>query len=210
MGTPGEIELTAPLKNDQIDGVDVSDTGTGISFTPATRFPHKSGDAIQALGSGLTLDQALAENHGYGTPVVYSADALNFKGAEAPNQWFGDPLSATAGSIALMNADGQVVVDAMVYGSQQSNSSGNGTITSPELATLEGEQSRGGCIVVVPRSGRGGFGGRNAPETGAVSKSMGRFPDGADTDSNCTDFLVQTNDSAPTPGAPNQYVREAR
>lgn len=210
VGTPGEIELTAPLKNDQIDGVDVSDTGTGICFTPATRFAHKSGDAIQALGSGLTLDQALAENHAYGTPVVYSADALNFKGAEAPNQWFGEPLSDSAGSIALMSADGQVVVDAMVYGSQQSNSSGNGTITSPELATLEGEQSQGGCIVVVPRSGRDGFGRRNAPTTGAVSKSMGRFPDGADTDSNCTDFLVQTNDSAPTPGAPNQYVREAR
>ncbi|MBN2684510.1 MAG: lamin tail domain-containing protein, partial [Pontiellaceae bacterium] len=209
-GTPGEVELSAPLKNDQIEGVDVSDTGTGISFAPATRFAHKSGDAVQALGSGLTLDRALAQSHAYGAPVVYSADAFNFKGAEAPNQWFGEPLSDSAGSIALMNADGQVVVDAMVYGSQQSNSSGNGTITSPELATLEGVQSQGGCIVVVPRSGRDGFGRRNAPVAGAVSKSMGRFPDGADTDSNCTDFLVQNNEDAPTPGAPNQYVREAR
>ena len=38
-------------------GVDVSDVGTGISFSPATKFPHVSGDAVQALGSGITLDQ---------------------------------------------------------------------------------------------------------------------------------------------------------
>ena len=68
------------------------------------------------------------------------------------DQWYGVPLSATAGSVALMDA-GSLVVDAMVYGSQQSNSSANGTITSPELATLEGDQSQGGCIVVAPVTG---------------------------------------------------------
>ena len=51
-----------------------------------------------------------------------------------------------------MDARG-VVVDAIVYGSQQSNSSANGTITSPEIAILEGDQSQGGCIVVVPGPG---------------------------------------------------------
>jgi hypothetical protein len=98
-----------------------------------------------------------------------------------------------------MDASGAVVVDAMVYGSQQSSSSANGTITSPELATLEGDQSKGGCIVVVPTAGRGGPG-RGAPATGATSSSVGRTSDGADTDSNCTDFRLQ----ASTPGAPNQ------
>jgi hypothetical protein len=112
----------------------------------------------------------------------------------APNQWFGRALSASAGSIALMDASGAVVVDAMVYGSQQSSSSANGTITSPEIATLEGDQGHGGCIVVVPSPGRGG----PVPAAiGEINRSMGRFKDGLDTDSNCTDFQVQAATTMP-------------
>ncbi|WP_321473887.1 arabinofuranosidase catalytic domain-containing protein [uncultured Paludibaculum sp.] len=188
------IDLAAPLKFDHMSGVDVSDVGTGISFTPATRFPHVSGDAVQALGSGLTLDHPLARSHEYGAAVGnVQAATLGYQGPPAPNQWFGGTLSARAGSIALLDAGG-AVVDAMVYGSQQSSSSGNGTITSPELATLEGDQGKGGCIVVVP-----------APAGGA-SRSHGRFPDGFDADSNCTDFQIQAAASSPlgaSPGAAN-------
>ena len=164
-----------------MSGVDVSDVGTGISFSPATRFPHVSGDAVQALGSGITLDSPLVNGHEYGAAVVNPlATTVGYQGPPAPNQWFGGALSASAGSIALMDASGAVVVDAMVYGSQQSSSSGNGTIASPEIATLEGDQGQGGCIVVVPRAASG------------AGTSRGRFPDGADTDSNCRDFLMQT------------------
>ena len=67
----------------------------------------------------------------------------------------------------------------MVYGTRQSNSSGNGTITSPELATLEGDQTQGGCIVVAPAI------------VGGAGTSVGRFPDGVDSDNNCTDFVSQ-------------------
>jgi hypothetical protein len=42
--------------------------GTGIRFSPATKFAHTSGDAVQALGSGVTLDSALSKNHPYGAP----------------------------------------------------------------------------------------------------------------------------------------------
>ena len=184
------VDLAAPLKFDHMSGVDVSDVGTGISFSPATRFPHVSGDAVQALGSGITLDSALVKSHEYGAAVVNPlATTAGYQGPPAPNQWFGGPLSTSVGSIALMDASGVVVVDAMVYGSQQSSSSGNGTIASPEIATLEGDQGQGGCIVVAPTSGRG-FG-RFASAAGESNKSVGRFPDGADTDSNCRDFLVQ-------------------
>jgi non-reducing end alpha-L-arabinofuranosidase len=175
------VELAAPLKVAHRSGVDVSGVGTGISFSPATRFAHVSGDAVQALGSGLTLDRPLASGHPYGAPVANARlPNAGYQGAPAPNQWFGSPLSTRAGSIALVAAGGDVVVDAMVYGSQQSDSSANGTIASPELATLEGDQGRGGCIVVVPVSVGGG------------GVSRGRFPDGADADSNCTDFRLQT------------------
>jgi hypothetical protein len=111
-----------------------------------------------------------------------------YQGPPQPNQWFGGTLSSSAGSIALMDAGG-TTVDAMVYGSQQSNSSGNGTIASPELAILEGDQSMGGCIVST--SGL----------TSGVDTSAGRYPDGADSDSNCTDFLMQAAASLSAPAA---------
>ncbi len=184
VGTTGAsgtgVDLAAPLKFDHRSGVDVFGVGTGISFSPATKFPHLSGDAVQALGSGITLDSPLAKAHAYGAPVVNPlAATVGYQGPPAPNQWFGGALSTRAGSIALMDAKGVVVVDAMVYGSQQSNSSANGTITSPEIATLEADQGQGGCIVVVPSA------------AGGAGRSRGRFPDGSDADSLCTDFLMQ-------------------
>jgi hypothetical protein len=89
-----------------------------------------------------------------------------------------------------MDATSEVVIDAMVYGSQQSNSSANGTITSPEIATLEGDQSHGGCIAVVPGS-LSGFG-QYVPAVGNTNRSAGRFPDGTDSDNNCRDFMLQS------------------
>jgi non-reducing end alpha-L-arabinofuranosidase len=63
VGAPGAngagVDLAAPLQFDHMSGVDVSDAGTGISFTPASSLLHRSGDAVQALGSGITLDRPL-------------------------------------------------------------------------------------------------------------------------------------------------------
>ena len=183
------IDLAAPLQFDHASGVDVSDVGTGISFSPATEFAHESGDALQALGSGITVDRPLVRAHPYGARVVNPTAAnVGYQGPPPPNQWFGGVLAINAGSITLLDPSG-VIVDALVYGSQQSNSSGNGTIASPEIATLEGDQGKGGCIVVSPSGGRG-FG-PAASTAGTPDRSVGRFPDGLDTDSNCTDFVTQ-------------------
>ncbi len=196
------MELTEPLKLNHMSGVDVYGQGTGISFAPATRFKHMSGEAVQALGSGLTLEDKLAKNHDAGTAIISSqTTAAGYQGDKKPNQWFGIPLSATAGSIALNTANGLVLADAMVYGSQQSNSSANGTVTSPELATLEGIQSQGGSQVVVPGAGRG----RPAIQS---NKSYGRYPDGFDSDNNYNDFMIQNDANVPTPGEPNRYTKK--
>jgi hypothetical protein len=197
----GEVELNAPLKSDHMLSVDVSDRGTGISFSPATRFAHKSGDAVQALGSGITIVNTMAGNLEAGTSVINPlAKLAGYQGSSAPDQWYGGPLSASAGSVALMDASGKVVVDAMVYGSQQSNSSANGTITSPEIAILEGDQSQGGCIVVVPGQATGY--GPIPPTAARPDRSVGRYPDGADSDNNCRDFLLQNTLTLLTPAAP--------
>jgi non-reducing end alpha-L-arabinofuranosidase len=189
-GTAGMgVSLAAPLRFDHLSGVDVSDAGTGITFSPATAFPHVSGDAVQALGSGITLDRPLERAHSYGAAVVNPAATMTgYQSARAPNQWFGGVLAASAGSIALWDAGGAALVDAVVYGSQQSSSSANGTIASPEIAVLEGDQGKGGCIAVVPNAGRG-FG--RGAAVGATDRSIGRYPDGFDTDSLCSDFLLQ-------------------
>jgi hypothetical protein len=67
----------------------------------------------------------------------------------------------------------------------------------------------GGCRVPAPVAGRGGFGGPPASATGTPHRSAGRFPDGFDTDSNCTDFLLQpatTLSTASAVGATNIKV----
>jgi non-reducing end alpha-L-arabinofuranosidase len=200
-GTDGtDVTLSAPLTIGNIVGVDVAGPGTGISFRPATRFAHTSGDAVQALGSGVTLDRPLGRTHGTGAPVLNPAVHTDGYQGPAPNQWFGGNLSIRGGSIALTDPSGQVVADALVYGSQQSNSSANGPVTSPELATLEGDQGGGGCIAVIPGAGSGPSAAATAVAAaapGAPNRSVGRFPDGRDTDSLCNDFVVQAATTLP-------------
>ncbi|PKQ46999.1 arabinofuranosidase catalytic domain-containing protein [Confluentibacter flavum] len=205
-GDPGQVELTAPLKNDHILAADVASPGTGISFTPATRFAHKSGDAVQALGSGVTLKEGLAKNHELGAPIVLSGNtSMGYQGTVQANHYYGLPMSIYAGSVALMDASGEVLIDAIIYGSQQGNSSSRGSVATPQIATLEGEQTQGGCIAVLPGSSQGSFTDSYDP----MIRSLGRFPDGADSDSNCQDFKSQaviTLASASTVGSKNIKV----
>jgi hypothetical protein len=82
------------------------------------------------------------------------------------------------GSIVLRDATG-LVVDSLNYGG----------LVDPWAA--EGYQGtsgfdQSGCYVSAPGP-TGGF----AAHAGAINQSAGRFPDGADTDRNCTDFLTQ-------------------
>ena len=110
-----------------------------------------------------------------------------YQGTPAPNQWFGGPaLSASAGTMVLRDAAG-LVVDSLNYG----------LLVDPWAS--EGYQAtsgagESGCRVPSPGAGRGfggGFGGQAAPAVATPHRSAGRFPDGADTDSNCNDFLLQ-------------------
>jgi hypothetical protein len=189
VGTAGPegtgVTLTAPLKLPHTSGIDVWSRGTGISFNPATRFAHRSGDAVQALGSGVLLDRPLARAHAYGAPVRYRGVTNEGYQGPAPQAWFGSTLFITGGAIALTDASGAVVMDAIVYGSQQSNSSANGYINRPDLATLEGVQHQGGCIAIVSGAGSGPATANIAAAAaapGAPNRSIGRFPDGHDAD----------------------------
>jgi hypothetical protein len=178
------LDLAAPLKFNHAANMPFNDRGTGISFKPATAFAHSSNEPIEALGTGITLDSPLVNGHAI-EAVVSDAQVTTagYQGTPKPNQWFGGPAPGSSGAMVLRDAAG-LVVDSLNYGG----------LADPWAA--EGYQAasgagQSGCSVPAPSAGRGGFGGRGGP-VAEINRSSGRFPDGADTGSNCTDFLVQT------------------
>ncbi len=207
--SPGTgLELAEPLKFNHSANLPFSDRGTGIAFEPATAFAHSSNEPVQALGTGITLDRALAKDHIIMAAVRDAAVTTSgYQGKPAPNQWFGGPELTTSsplfgrtitvkeGSMVLRDASGQVV-DSLNYGG----------LVDPWAA--EGYQAKSGmeqsgCYVPAPGPA-GGFG----PAI-ATNSSAGRFPDGVDTGSNCSDFKTQAATTLPiaaTVGATNIKV----
>jgi hypothetical protein len=180
---PGSgLDLAAPLRFNHAANLPFSVRGTGVTFEPATRFAHSSNEPVQALGTGIKLDQPLEREHPIDAvvrdPHVTSA---GYRNSSAPNQWFGGPaLSPVAGTMVLRDAAGHVV-DSLNYG----------LLVDPWAS--EGFQAvsgtgQSGCRVRSPGSA-GGFG--PAATVITINRSAGRFPDGSDTDSNCSDFLLQ-------------------
>ena len=188
------LELAAPLRFNHAANLPFSNRGTGISFQPATAFAHSSNEPVQALGTGITLDRPLANNQPIHAPVRDTAvKTAGYQGTPAPNQWFGGPelttkspqfgrtLTVEEGSIVLRDSSG-VVADSLNYGG----------LVDPWAA--EGDQAVSGaqisgCYAPAPGSVFNPWSTVAAPVP--INTSAGRFPDGADTDSNCTDFSTQ-------------------
>lgn len=178
------LDLAEPLKFNHSANIPFSVNGTGLSFEPATAFVHASNEPILPLGTGVTLDSPLSADHAINAVVRDAAvTTAGYQDAPQPNQWFGGPaLSPSAGNMVLRDAAG-LVVDSLNYGG----------LVDPWAAEgyqAESGAGKGGCSVASPAAARG-FGGFG-PSASAVSKSAGRFPDGADTDSNCRDFQLQS------------------
>jgi hypothetical protein len=196
------LDLAAPLKFNHASNLPFSVLGTGISFQPATAFAHSSNEPVQPLGTGITLDQPLANNHPIDAVVRdEKVTTAGYQGTQKPNQWFGGPALSNAGSMVLRDASG-LVVDSLNYGG----------LVDPWAAEgyqAESGSGKNGCSVPAPGGGRGGFGGRGGSPTATPHRSAGRFPDGLDADSNCTDFLLQpatTLSAASAAGANNIKV----
>jgi hypothetical protein len=193
--SPGTgLDLTAPLQFNHAANLPFSDRGTGISFQPATAFAHSSNEPVQALGTGIGLDRPLTNDHAIHAVVRdVAVRTAGYQGTPVPTQWFGGPelttnslqfgrtLTVEEGSMVLRDASG-VVADSLNYGG----------LVDPWAA--EGDQaasgaSLSGCYAPAPGSVFNPWSTVVAPT--AINASAGRFPDGADTDSNCTDFLAQ-------------------
>jgi non-reducing end alpha-L-arabinofuranosidase len=193
--SPGTgLNLSTPLRFNHAANLPFSDRGTGISFQPATAFAHSSNEPARALGTGITLDRPLTNNHPIYAAVRDAAvKTAGYQGLPTPNQWFGGPefttkspqfgrtLTVEEGSIVLREPSG-VVADSLNYGG----------LVDPWAA--EGDQAVSGteisgCYAPAPGSVFNPWSTLVAPV--AIDTSAGRFPDGTDTDSNCTDFLTQ-------------------
>ena len=106
-----------------------------------------------------------------------------YSGPPAANQTYTPNLPARLGAISLRDSTSGVLADSINYSTDTST----GVVISPLLN--EGE---GSC----PANSSGAFAG--------AGQSMFRWPNGADTDSNCNDFRVQaatTTAVASAPGA---------
>ncbi len=194
------LDLAEPLKFNHASNMPFSVKGTGISFEPATAFDHSSNEPILPLGTGITLDQPLTMDHPINAVVRdQKVTTAGYQGTTVPSQWFGGPvLSPSAGNMVLRDAAGYIV-DGLNYGG----------LVDPW--TAEGYQStsgtgESGCYVPSPGTGRG-F--RFNPTASQPNRSAGRYPDGADSDFNCRDFLLQnttTLQAATVPGSDNIKV----
>ncbi len=187
------LDLAAPLRFTHSANLPFSVRGTGITFQPETAFAHSSNEPVQPLGTGITLDSPLAKEHPIDA-VVRDAQVTTagYQGTPAPNQWFGGPaLSSGAGNMVLRDAAG-LVVDSLNYGGLVDPWASEGY----QAASGTGQS---GCRVATPAS-PGGFG-PGGPAASTTNRSAGRFPDGADTDSNCTDFQLQPATNLPAGAA---------
>ncbi len=179
------LDLAGPLKFHHSANMPFSARGTGISFEPATRFAHSSNEPVLPLGTHITLDRPLDNDHEIHAVVrSETVTTAGYQGTPKPNQWFGGPALAGNGNMVLRNAAG-LVVDSLNYG---------GLVDPWASEGYQATSPGSGCYVPTPGGGggRGGFGG---PAAGMPNRSVGRFPDGADTDSNCDDFLLQTSNT---------------
>jgi non-reducing end alpha-L-arabinofuranosidase len=187
------LELASPLQFNHAENLPFSNRGTGITFEPATAFAHSSNEPVQALGTGVTLDSPLAKEHPINAVVHDAAvKTAGYQGTPEPNQWFGGPeltskvpffertISLREGSMVLRDGSG-LVVDSLNYGGLVDPWAAEGY-----QAASGSEQS--GCHAPAPGAAMN-FG--RSIAAARTNTSAGRFPDGADTDSNCGDFLTQ-------------------
>jgi hypothetical protein len=96
--------------------------------------------------------------------------------------WFGGPALGNMGSMVLRDTAG-LVIDSLNWG---------GVVDPWAAQGYQGASPGSGNFVASPSTGRGGFGGRGGPAGPTPARSVGRFPDGADTGDNAKDFLLQT------------------
>ena len=171
------LDLAEPLKFDHASNMPFSVRGTGISFEPATAFDHSSNEPVLALCFTITLDKPLSGDHAIDAVVSdKKVTTAGYQDSRKPDQWFGGPtLSVLAGSMVLRDAEGNVA-DGLNYGELVDPWASEG---------YQGKSGTGefGCFTPSPAVDWGSS--RLRPEPSSLpDRSVGRYPDGTDHNSN--------------------------
>jgi hypothetical protein len=186
------LELAAPLKFSHAANLPFSARGTGIRFSPAARHAHSSNEPVRPAGSGIVLDRGL--RHAHAADAAVRVDGVQTAGFQGnPDQWFGGPvLSDEAGSMVLRDAAGHVV-DSLNYG---------GLVDPWASGAFLGAAGKAAtCHAGAPGTARPWTGQRHIPgipfsgivrQFEATQGSTGRYPDGQDSDHDCSDFRTAT------------------
>ncbi|HLN21602.1 MAG TPA: arabinofuranosidase catalytic domain-containing protein [Bacteroidales bacterium] len=182
------LDLAEPLKFNHSSNLPFACNGTGITVEPATAFDHSSNEPVLPLGTGITLDQPLTMDHEINSIIRdEKVTTMGYQGTPAPEQWFGGPaFSISAGNMVLRDAAGNVV-DGLNYGLIVDPWAAEGYMGVSEIEAS-------GCRAPSPRVTTTGVNIRpDAMSPFQPDMSTGRYPDGTDNDSNCSDFNVQNN-----------------
>ena len=185
------LDIAEPLKFFHSSNMPYSVNGTGISFEPASKYPHYSNEPVLALCYAIELDKALSSAHPIDEAVTggSAVAAGAYAGAVPADLLFGGPaLSDAGGSILLRDARGHVA-DALNFG----------LLVDPWLSEgyqADSGENEPGNFVTTPAGRRNAF-----MPVAASALSAGRYPDGADLDDNKNDFRVQRSFSVVAPAA---------
>ena len=197
------LDLAAPLKFNHAANLPFSDRGTGSVHSRRRRLPTRatSPSSRSAPASRSTARWRRTTRSTRWCVTPRSRPRATRERRRPTSGSAARPL-ASAGSMVLRDAAG-LVVDSLNYGLPRRPMGGRG---------LPGTSGAGqsGCRVPAPGAGRGG--GRRAGGSGrrhAASGARAASRTARDTDSNCTDFLLQpatTLSAASAAGATNIKV----
>ncbi len=195
------LDIEEPLKFFHSANMPFSCNGSGISFTPASKYDHSSNEPVLALIYEIELNEPLKQHHPI-DEIISDASVVEagYQGNRPADQLFGGPALGRMGNMALYDASGNVV-DCLNWG----------TVVDPMLS--EGFHGQSGLdeygnyihLRVEPEN-------RGWMSAGPVSVmpdlSTGRYPDGSDSDDNMADFKFQlsTNLQEAAPAGAQQIV----
>src|SRR6185312_13142105 len=164
------LAISPALKEAHVARENVMYPGTGLELEAPLKFTHSANLPFSDRGTGITFEPATAFAHSSNEPIQALGTGIQLD----------SPLGNSHGVEVVLRDAAGLVVDSLNYGLEVDPWAAEGFQGNTPTETS-------GCRAPAVSLGGGGNG-RPAAAINEPSRSVGRFPDGADTDSNCEDF----------------------
>jgi hypothetical protein len=177
----------------RMETVTVAAVGTSLDLAAPLRFSHSSNLPFSSRGTGITFTPATRYPHSSNEPVQALGGGIVLDRPLAR----GHALNTAVRDSAVTTAGYQgTPAPAQWFGGPALSTSAGSMVLRDRHGLVADSLDYG--LLVDPWAAEGGC----AVATPALDRSASRFPDGTDTDSNCTDFIP----SNATPGASNMFA----